>query len=355
MQRFFLLPAFAALIASAQSLDIDVGGDKQFTETTLDVKAGDTLRITATGTLQYLSPPRQTGPDGIPRGWSDMVKTYPVIEGPKAALTGRIGDRETSRAFLIGSSVEKKIGVDGRLFLGVNIPASDKVDGVYHVHVERIAGTASVDREQVKRGLPRLSQDQLDSVAPRVQDRVGNAGDRVNFFVVGSEAQVKLALQQGGWTKVDRNKKEAVLDGLLNSLAKQAYVAMPMSELYLFDRVQDYGFAMGDPLKVVEQRHHFRIWKAPFTADGRTVWAGAGTHDIGFDRDRRAGGMVTHKIDPDTDKERDFIAASFAESGAVAFTEYMTARSTITDAKTATGEEFKSDGRTAIIYLVLEQ
>jgi hypothetical protein len=354
MKRFAFLAGVTALTSFGQSLDIDVGGDRQFTETALDVKAGDTLRFTASGSLQFLSPPRQTGPDGIPRGWSDVVKTYPVINGQKAALIGRIGDRETSRAFEIGSSAEKKVGVDGKLFLGVNILSSDKVDGVFHVHVERIPG-ALADRDGIRRSLPRLSQYQLESVPPRVQDKVGNAGDRVNFFVIGSEEQVKLALQQGGWTKVDRNKKEAVVEGLLNSLSKQAYVSMPMSELYLFDRVQDYGFAMGDPLKVVEQRHHFRIWRAPFTVGGRTAWAGAGTHDIGFDRDRRAGGLVTHKIDPDTDKERDFITASFTESGLVAFTEYMTMRNTITNAKTATGEEFKSDGRTVIIYLIPEQ
>ena len=62
---------------------------------------------------------------------------------------------------------------------------------------------------------------------------------------------------------------------------------MPMSQLELFGRVQDFGYAQADPLRVVASRHHFRIWKTPFTAGGETVWAGAGTHDIGFDKDNR--------------------------------------------------------------------
>ena len=331
---------------TGNSFDFDVTGDKQFTDTQIDVKAGDTLKLTATGNLQLLSPARQVGPEGTARGWMDMIKTYPVLDGAKFALIGKIGDRETARAFLIGPAREQKVGLDGRLYLGINMLASDRVDGAFRVHLERtVAAPASKSAP-----VTLMTQVQLDSVPTRVQDKDANLGDRVNFFVVGSENQVRTALDQGGWTKVDKNKKQAILDGLLNSMSKQAYVSLPMSELMLFGRIQDYGYAQGDPLKVVSTRHHFRIWKAPFTVGGNTVWAGAGTHDIGFDRDNRNNG-VTHKIDPETDKEREYIAASFAESGMVVKTDYMTATNAVLMAKTATGSEFKSDGRSVIVYM----
>ena len=345
----FATPAAApAKVSSGTTFDIDVAGDKQFTDTQIDVKAGDTLKFTATGSLQFLAPAKQVGPEGSARGWMDMVKTYPVVDGAKSALIGRIGDRETARAFLIGAAREQRVALDGRLYLGLNMLTTDRVDGTFHVHIERTPAAANA--VPVKANVTLLSQSQLDSVATRVVDKDGNLGDRVNFFVVGSENQVRAALDQGGWTKVDKNKKQAIIDGLLNSLSKQAYVSLPMSELMLFGRVQDYGYAQGDPLKVVSSRHHFRIWKAPFTVGGDTVWAGAGTHDIGFDRDNRNNG-VTHKIDPETDKERDYIAASFAESGMVVKTDYMTAKDTVLSAKTATGSEFRSDGRTAVVYM----
>src|SRR5258708_29559118 len=125
---------------------------------------------------------------------------------------------------------------------------------------------------------------------------------------------------------------------------------MPMSELQLFGRAQDFGYAQADPLRVVASRHHFRIWKAPFDLQGQTVWAGAGTHDIGFDRDQR-NGKLTHKIDPDVDGERDYIRDSLGQTGLVAKTDYMTPSDPILTAKTAHGEEFHSDGRTLIVYL----
>jgi hypothetical protein len=122
----------------------------------------------------------------------------------------------------------------------------------------------------------------------------------------------------------------------------------------LFGRVQDHGMAQGDPIQVIAERHHFRIWKAPFQVDGREFFVGAGTHDIGFDRDARNNG-VTHKIDPEIDKERDFIGKSLEESGMVAKLEYVMPSQPSKEAVTATGATFRSDGRVLVIYLIPEE
>jgi hypothetical protein len=201
--------------------------------------------------------------------------------------------------------------------------------------------------------LPAITQEILDSVAPRVQDAAGTQGDRVHFLIVGEEQQVVDSLKRAGWVLVDKNTTNAVVAMGLATLTKQSYVTLPMSELQLFGRNQDYGFAQGDPIKVAAARHHFRIWKAPFTLDGATVFAGAGTHDVGFDKDQR-NGSLTHKIDPETDKERDYIGKTLQSTGNVAKLDYMTAKGAITKAKTAHGQEFFSDGRSLIIYLIPE-
>ena len=148
----------------------------------------------------------------------------------------------------------------------------------------------------------------VDRIPRRVVDAQGNAGDNTNFVVVGDEKKVLAAFEAAGWVKVDRGKEDAIIHGLLTVLNKQAYVELPMSELTLFGRVQDYGLAHAEPIAVVMQRHHLRLWKAPFKVDDQELWVGAATHDIGFDRDQRNNG-VTHKIDPDVDLEREFVKA----------------------------------------------
>jgi len=144
----------------------------------------------------------------------------------------------------------------------------------------------------------------VDALPRRINDQFNNLGDMVNFVVVGSQEQVQSALETATWNVADTDSRESALKAVLQTYQKKDYLSMPMSRLYLFGRVQDFGYEMAEPFAVAASRHHFRIWKAPFTWNGQTVWVGAGTHDIGFEKDQR-NGKVTHKIDPAVDGERD--------------------------------------------------
>src|ERR1700755_880630 len=119
---------------------------------------------------------------------------------------------------------------------------------------------------------------------------------------------------------------------------------MPMSTLYLFERPQDLSYARADPITVAAERHHLRVWKSPETVSGKPLWVGSATHDIGFEKDQRTGG-VTHKIDPEIDKERDYLLQSFDAAGNYSSAAYVTPTNPLLTAKTATGGSFQSDGR----------
>ena len=171
-------------------------------------------------------------------------------------------------------------------------------------------------------------------------------------MLVGNEKQVTNAFKDAGWILPDKTNQDAVVSAVLATLQKQAYVSVPMSPLFLFGRGQDYGYARAEAVKVIGQRDHFRIWQTPFKGpNGETLWAGAGTHDIGIEKDQRKENAVTHKIDPDIDGERDFIAATLQQVGMVEATSYMDRHKQIKDTKTATGGEIKTDGRTLVIVL----
>jgi hypothetical protein len=156
--------------------------------------------------------------------------------------------------------------------------------------------------------------------------------------------------QAAGWVQVDRDTKDAVLQALVASLSKQAYLTMPMSQLYLYGRPQDYGFAHAEPLTVVTTRHHLRIWKSPLTVGGQPVWVGAATHDMGIERDQRNGNL-THHIDPNVDEERDFVSRSLVGSGYVTQHTSVMPPDPIKDEKTATGGSFHSNGEVLVLWL----
>ncbi len=98
-----------------------------------------------------------------------------------------------------------------------------------------------------------------------------------------------------------------------------------MSTLYLFGRSQDLSFARAAPLAVAAIRHHLRVWKTTETVGGEPLWVGSATHDNGFEKDQRNGG-ITHHIDANVDQERDFLEQSFSGAGVLAGAAYVTAR-----------------------------
>jgi hypothetical protein len=347
IMRHLLL--FLALAAAAQAQEFDIAGTDAFIDTKIDLRAQDELTITGSGTLNVAG--KSVTPAGAARGFKDMIRTYPVNAAGQGALIGRLGDGAAARSFLIGPELKWQAPIPGRLFLGINKAGNDAPKGTFHVKVT--ITKRGPEKVTTNYQLPTVNTAVIDKYPRRIQDAQGNLGDNTNFMIVGTEKQVMSALIAAGWVEVNRSKNDAVAASIQAILSKQAYVSLPMSELTLFGRVQDHGMAQGDPIQVIAERHHFRIWKAPFQVDGREFFVGAGTHDIGFDRDQRNNG-VTHKIDPDVDKERDYIGMSLQVSGQVAKLDYVMPSQPSKEAITATGATFKSDGRVLVIYLIPE-
>ena len=193
-------------------------------------------------------------------------------------------------------------------------------------------------------------REHINSLPRRVNDQFQNQGDMVNFVILGNLQKVQNALTAADWHVADRDVKESVLKAALETYQKKAYLAMPMSELYLFGRVQDFGYEQAEPYAVVASRHHFRIWKAPFQYNGQDVWVGAGTHDIGFEKDQR-NGKVTHKIDPAVDGERDNIGATLQKTDKIKTLTYYLPPNPVQDSRNATGGGYHSDGRILVVQL----
>ncbi len=330
--------------------DLEVPGGQQWTDTGVQLQPGDRVAISSSGNITYLLR-ESSGPNGLARTWRDLLRALPVNSAGGGALIGRIGPSDVTVPFAIGAQKEVTVTRPGKLFLGINQLAEEQSDGSYKVELQIIpAGSVQKAAAVEKLGSVALSADFLQQIPRRVSDANGRPGDMVNFVVLGSKEQVQKAFAAAGWVLVDRTKGEAVLHALLNSSEKQAYLEMPMSELYLFGRAQDFGYARAEPVQVVATRHHLRLWQAPFEVNGQTMWAGAATHDVGFEKDQRNGG-VTHKIDPNVDQEREFVSSTLTETGMLAGTSYLMPADPLREAHTATGGTFQSDGRVLVINL----
>ena len=323
--------------------------DDQWLDTGVTVGAGEEAQITASGTFT-LADGRVAGPEGLERGWKDLLRAFPLNSAKAGALIGRVSDVRASVPFSVGASGEMMMPTNGRLFLRVNVSADLGATGSFKVKLKFVAASVKAVSDAVVGVTELVSPETFESIPRRVGDLAGNPGDMVNYALVGTEAQVKAAFKAAGWVEVDKNVQDAVLHGILSTLSHEAYTEMPMSTLYLFGRAQDLSYARGDPLKVAAERHHLRVWRSTVSVGGRALWVGSCTHDIGFEKDQR-NGNVTHKIDPKVDDERDYLLQSFDSTGAFTSAAYVTPESPMLTARTATGGSFYSDGRILVMVL----
>ena len=386
------------------------GGDLNFTipaqgwtDTGVDLHPGDALQISATAA------PAEGGTSGQacdPAGTSNSSSQseLPLSSAPAGALIAKLST-QSSTPVLVGAQQQLKIEQAGHLFLGANNGGKASCQGSFAVKVHVTSATsAAAAPAGIKSKLSTAAQtwlsgqlgtasgpaptpagtgiasappttgaaaspapstpalnasatpldpklrDEIDHLPRRVNDQLNNLGDMVNFVIVGNQKAVESALEASNWFVADTNNSEAVAKAVLMTYKKKDYLQMPMSILYLFGRAQDFGYEMAEPYSVVASRHHFRIWKAPFTYNGQEVWVGAGTHDIGFEKDQR-NGNVTHKIDPAVDGERENIGASLQKSGRVQSMWYYLPPNPVQEAKNATGGGYHSDGRILVISL----
>jgi len=337
------------------SKDFTLKGDSIWTDTGIDLQPGEHVVITAKGTFRYADAKSENGPEGLTRGFKDLLRVLPFNDAGRGALIARIGDADIAQAFLVGASKNIVSPITGRLALGINQAKSDTGDGTYTVHVEVYTADATAGGtvrtiSKIVDTIPGIDNSLFIKIPRRISDKDGNPGDMVNFLMLGSEAAMQKAFASAGWVKVDTDVKGTVLHGIIGSLSKESYLTMPMSPLYLFGRPQDYGWAHAEPISVVASRNHLRVWKAPFTVDGTMLWIGAATHDVGFERDQRNNG-VTHKIDPDIDLERDYVQKTLASTGLVVEISHFLPENPMKEAKTATGGSFHSNGQVLILKL----
>lgn len=103
-------------------VNITVPGNSQGTDTGVDLRTGDQVTVTATGTVIAGQRAGSVSPDGGPVGFGSLIGTYPVPNAGVGALIGyiRSPNGQTTAPFFIGSQQTFSAPVDGRLILLIN-------------------------------------------------------------------------------------------------------------------------------------------------------------------------------------------------------------------------------------------
>jgi len=185
----------------------------------------------------------------------------------------------------------------------------------------------------------------------RTRTSDGLLGDPVNLALRGNEAQVHRALTQSGWIRADDLTFQASVKITVNTLKRDSYPTAPVSPLHLFDRQQDFAYQRevdNSPAK----RHHVRFWRCPegwLLPGGIAVdWLAAGTFD-------RSVGLslftlqITHKIEEDTDVERDYLIETITQADPSVSVEVIEGYSSGYHSRNGGGDRIITDGNLPIV------
>jgi hypothetical protein len=173
-------------------------------------------------------------------------------------------------------------------------------------------------------------------------------GDPLNLAVIGDFATV---LQGFGarWDETETITLKSCGRTLVAFLRGSRYRYSPVSPLYVAGRSQD--FALQKARQTINQRLHLRLWITPLRFEGKPVWIGQVSRDIGVRFTPKTWNLTTHRIDPDVDDARDYVLDDLMESGRVARVGYMAgvgAAQRTAQRRNLTGDPYFTDGLRAV-------
>lgn len=202
-----------------------------------------------------------------------------------------------------------------------------------------------LDLEQLRAALERLPCCTTDKSGQ-------SKGDPLNLVVIGDFDDVAAAFARRGWLPVEETYSTAVWKTIKSFLFGSSYRYSPVSPLYFSGRPQD--MARQKPRRSIHERNHLRLWFTPMRYEGKPVFIGQISRDIGVHFTSRLWPPVTHQIDPDIDEARqsvieDLLAAHTISR--VGFVNGVGAATPTRPRENLGGDPYFTDGLRAVILL----
>jgi hypothetical protein len=114
--------AYPSTTNTPREITISVPGNSRGTDTGLELRSGDNVTVSATGTVTAGRRAGVVSPDGGRVGFGSIAGTYPVTTAGVGALIGyiRLSNGQVTQPFAIGSQRSFTAPADGRFFLLIN-------------------------------------------------------------------------------------------------------------------------------------------------------------------------------------------------------------------------------------------
>jgi hypothetical protein len=175
-------------------------------------------------------------------------------------------------------------------------------------------------------------------------------GDPLNLVIIGDIDEVYYAFMRAGWDETETIYRASAIKTGVSFIFGGRYRYSPVSPLYVYGRRQDVAFQKAR--ETIHERNHLRLWLTPMIYQGKPVWIGQISRDIGVHLTRKT--IVTHKIDPDVDETRSYLLQDLAYSqglSKLAYAKGVGAADISTPRGNLTGDPYFTDGYRAVMWV----
>jgi hypothetical protein len=180
-------------------------------------------------------------------------------------------------------------------------------------------------------------------------------GDPVNLVLIG-DFETLLSGFAARWDESETITLATCWKTVRAFLWGSNYRYSPVSPLHLFGRDQD--IALQRTRHSINERLHLRLWITPLSFEGKPVWVGQVSRDIGVRFTTKAWNLTTHRIDPNVDESRDYVIEDLMLTGRVEAAGYVGGVAACPrDAphRNLTGDPYYTDGKRAVILLAAKR
>ena len=177
-------------------------------------------------------------------------------------------------------------------------------------------------------------------------------GDPLNFVIIESKQDPIVPFIARGWHLARTLDVASAIDTARAFLFRDAFLTSPVSPLYAFGRSEDV--VVQKARSTINERVHARFWLMPYTFEGRRIWIGQVSRDIGVRLTRQTWNLTTHKIGPDVDFDRAYLLQDLVMSGFVERYGYVNGvgEAPMSAPRTnLTGDPYYTDGLRAVVFL----
>ena len=177
-------------------------------------------------------------------------------------------------------------------------------------------------------------------------------GDPLNLVIVESKKDPIVPFIARGWHLARQLDVASAIETVRAFIFRDEFLTSPVSPLYVFGRKEDV--VVQKARSTINERVHARLWLTPYTFEGRRVWIGQVSRDIGVRLTDQTWNLTTHKIAPDVDFDRAYLLQDVSMSGFVeryGYVDGVGAALASAPRTNLTGDPYYTDGLRAIIFL----